>query len=294
MVTNLQPKSNFPLSGLTTLRVGGPAQWLAEPTCVEEIQASIDWANNNNVESHIIGAGSNLLIHDDGLPGLTVCLRKLNGLKIDKVHGLVEAMAGEAIPSLSRRVAKYGMHGLEWSVGIPGTVGGAVVMNAGAEGNCTADWLESVRVMPRKGGESFILTRADLDFSYRYSILQNNELTLISAKFRLEPNHVPQELSQKTSLHLHNRITTQPYQFPSCGSVFRNPEPLKAGQLIEKLGLKGTRIGGAEVSSLHANFIINKGNATSNDIVLLIKLLQQQVEKHHGLYLHPEVKRLGF
>ena len=167
-------------------------------------------------------------------------------------------------------------------------------MNAGAQGGCTAEWLESVRVMPLEGGNCFELQRDQLDFAYRHSRLQEDNLVVLSARFRLQPGHDPDELKRVTSANLSHRTTTQPYQWPSCGSVFRNPEPEKAGQLIEGLGLKGRRIGGAEVSEVHANFIVNVGDATADDIRTLIDLVRDEVEKMHGITLHPEVKRLGF
>ena len=167
-------------------------------------------------------------------------------------------------------------------------------MNAGAQGGCTAEWLEAVDVVPLDGGEPFELKRDQLNFDYRHSRLQQEQLLVLGARFRLDPGHDPKTLRRQTSNNLCHRTTTQPYTQPSCGSVFRNPEPFKAGQLIEDLGLKGTRIGGAEVSTLHANFIVNTGDATARDIDQLISLVQQRVRERHDLNLHPEVKRLGF
>lgn len=291
---DLQPRCQVPLAEFTTWRVGGPAEWLAEPTTPEETSAWLAWAQQKGVACRVIGAGSNLLIDDEGLPGLTICLRKLQGVTLDERDGCVLALAGEPIPSLARRVAQAGLRGLAWAVGIPGTVGGAAVMNAGAQGGCTADWLESVRAVPINGGDIVELDREQLDFDYRHSRLQREPLMVLSARFRLEPGHDPMELRRLTSENLGKRTSTQPYTQPSCGSVFRNPEPLKAGRLIEELGLKGTSIGGAQVSTLHANFIVNTGDATANDIDRLISLVQQRVHERHQLSLHPEVKRLGF
>jgi UDP-N-acetylmuramate dehydrogenase len=288
------PQGGVKLADYTTWRVGGAAEWLAEPASLEETQAWIEWAAYQGMPCSVIGAGSNLLIHDNGLPGLSLCLRKLQGLELDATTGTVEVLAGEPIPSLARRAARAGLHGLEWSVGIPGTAGGAAVMNAGAQGGCTAEWLESVRVMPLEGGNCFELQRDQLDFAYRHSRLQEDNLVVLSARFRLQPGHDPDELKRVTTANLSHRTTTQPYQQPSCGSVFRNPEPLKAGRLIEDQGLKGTRIGGAEISTVHANFIVNTGDAQAKDIAQLIHLVQDRIEAKHGIRLHTEVKRLGF
>ena len=290
----LKPRQNIPLAEFTTWRVGGPATWIIEPESVDEVLAALQWAKANGQPCQVIGAGSNLLIHDNGLPGLTLSLRRLQGADLDSNSGVIEALAGEPIPTLARRAARAGLKGLAWAVGIPGTVGGAAVMNAGAQGGCTADWLEAVRVVPIQGGESFELKRDQLEFDYRHSRLQQENLLVLSARFRLEPGHNPQELRRETNSNLSHRTSTQPYTLPSCGSVFRNPEPLKAGRLIQELGLKGERVGGAEVSSVHANFIVNTGNATAVDINQLIELVQDRVEQRHALRLHPEVKRLGF
>jgi UDP-N-acetylmuramate dehydrogenase len=168
-------------------------------------------------------------------------------------------------------------------------------MNAGAQGGCTADRLHSLRVLdPARPDQPFTLESRALDFAYRHSRLQLEPLVVLSARFRLDPGHDPAAVTARTSANLHSRTSTQPYQQPSCGSVFRNPEPRKAGRLIEELGLKGLSIGGAQVSPIHANFIVNTGSATAADIDALIAAVQESVEAAHQLQLHPEVKRLGF
>jgi UDP-N-acetylmuramate dehydrogenase len=284
-----------PLLDYTTWKVGGPAEWFSEPGSQEELIALAAWAAASGRPFRCIGAGSNLLIADIGLDGLTLCNRRLQGSRSDAAEGWVEAEAGEPIPTLSRKAARAGLAGLEWAVGIPGTVGGAVVMNAGAQGGCIAEWLHSVRVLdPRRPGEPFTLAAADLAFAYRHSRLQEEPLLVLSARFRLEPGHDPAAVTGRTSANLHSRTSTQPYQQPSCGSVFRNPEPLKAGRLIESLGLKGHSIGGAQVSPIHANFIVNTGAAHAAEIDALIRLVQKLVRREKGVSLHTEVKRLGF
>ena len=274
------------LAPYTTWRVGGEAQWFAEPASRSELQALLHWAQQEGRPARVIGAGSNLLISDAGLEGLTICNRRLQGANIDSISGVIEAEAGEPIPTLARRAARAGLAGLEWSVGIPGTVGGAAVMNAGAQGGCTAEVLESVTVIdPNQPDQPFRLGNAELDYAYRHSRLQLDALVVLSARFQLQPGHDPAALSQRTS--------TQPYQQPSCGSVFRNPEPEKAGRLIEALGLKGLSIGGAQVSPIHANFIVNTGQASASDIDQLIQAVQKQVLEARAIALHPEVQRLG-
>jgi UDP-N-acetylmuramate dehydrogenase len=283
------------LSEFTTWKVGGPAEWFAEPGSREELIALAAWAAQQGMPHRCIGAGSNLLIADSGLPGLTLCNRRLQGSRLDPATGLVEAEAGEPIPSLARKAARLGLAGLEWAVGIPGTVGGAVVMNAGAQGGCLAEHFVSATLIdPARPEETFCLALETLDFAYRHSRLQQEPLLVLAARFQLQPGQDPAAVSARTSANLHSRTSSQPYQQPSCGSVFRNPEPEKAGRLIEALGLKGLRVGGALVSPMHANFIVNTGNATASDIDTLIQLVQARVLQERGIALHPEVKRLGF
>ena len=283
------------LADYTTWKVGGPAEWFAEPGREEELIALAAWARGQGLPFQCIGAGSNLLIADRGLEGLILCNRRLQGSRLDPTEGWVEAVAGEPIPTLARKAARAGLAGLEWAVGIPGTVGGAAVMNAGAQGGCTAEWLESVLVIDPARPETPFRLRADqLDFAYRHSRLQQEPLLVLSARFRLQAGADPAQVAARTSANLHSRTSTQPYQQPSCGSVFRNPEPQKAGRLIEGLGLKGLSVGGAQVSTLHANFIVNTGSALAEEIDALIQQVQERVWQAHAIALHPEVKRLGF
>ena len=149
-LNGLKLKTLIPLSKFTTWRVGGAAQWLAEPENANEIKSLISWANSKQIPCHVIGAGSNLLINDSGLKGLCICMKKFHCSKVNATSGAIEALSGEHLPTLSRNAAKAGLHGLEWAVGIPGTVGGAVVMNAGAQGGCTADLLQSAKVISLK------------------------------------------------------------------------------------------------------------------------------------------------
>jgi UDP-N-acetylmuramate dehydrogenase len=168
-------------------------------------------------------------------------------------------------------------------------------MNAGAQGGCTAEWLDSVLVVdPQRPEHPFRLNADELDFGYRHSRLQQEPLQVLSARLRLQPGQDPAAVTARTSANLHSRTSTQPYQQPSCGSVFRNPEPHKAGRLIEALGLKGFAIGDAQVSPVHANFIVNTGAARAAQIDALIRLVQERIWQAHAIALHPEVKRLGF
>jgi UDP-N-acetylmuramate dehydrogenase len=285
-------KSLVPLAKLTSFRVGGPAEWYVAPKRLEELQVAFDWAQAQGLPITLLGAGSNLLISDRGLPGLVVGTRRLRNVTFDEASGQVTVGAGEPLPRLAWRAAELGWQGLEWSVGIPGTVGGAVVMNAGAHGGCAADSLVSAKVL-LPTGEIRLLSAQDLRYRYRTSMLQGRDWLVTEATFQLQPGADPQAVTLATESHLTHRKSTQPYHMPSCGSVFRNPADYKAGWLIEQVGLKGFQIGGAQVAQRHANFILNCGNATATDIFQLIRHVQHHVDREWSLHLEPEVKILG-
>jgi len=292
-MNSLELKKNISLSNFTTWRIGGPAEWIAQPKNKDEIKYLINWINKEKITCNIIGAGSNLLINDKGIKGLSLCMRQLKGMKIDKNTGIIEVLSGEMLPTLARKAAANGLHGLEWAVGIPGTIGGAVVMNAGAQGQCISNYLESITTLSLKG-EYKLIKASDLNFRYRYSLLQEEQLIVISARLKLEAGHKEAKIRQITNENFNHRLRTQPYKDQSCGSVFRNPEPLKAAKLIEELGLKGFRFGGAEISKIHSNFIINANNASSCDVIELIKYIQKRVFNSYGILLETEVKQCGF
>jgi UDP-N-acetylmuramate dehydrogenase len=218
--------------------------------------------------------------------------RRLRHSHFDPETGLVTVGAGEPIPRLAWQAADRGWQGLEWSVGIPGTVGGAVVMNAGAHHGCIANYLINAQVL-LPDGTLRVLTPQDLQYRYRTSILQGKDWVVTQATLQLQPGADPAAVTAATTDHLNHRKTTQPYHLPSCGSVFRNPAQYKAGWLIEQAGLKGYQIGGAQVAERHANFILNCGGASASDIFRLIRYVQQAVEQRWALKLEPEVRILG-
>ena len=285
-------RSRVSLAGLTSFRVGGPAEWFIAPRNIEELQAGLEWAEPQKLPITFLGAGSNLLVSDRGLPGLVVCTRRLRKANFDPTTGQVTAAAGEPLSTIAWKAAKRGWKGMEWAVGIPGTVGGAVVMNAGAHGVCTEDILVQTEVL-NSDQTTAILAPADLGYQYRTSQLQHDQRLVIQATFQLQPGATPQQVMAATSSDLAQRRATQPYHLPSCGSVFRNPASHSAGWLIEQSGLKGLRIGNAQVAHRHANFILNCGGATASDILKIIHHVQQQVEAQWSLRLKPEVKLLG-
>lgn len=289
--TDCQIKSHVPLATLTSFRVGGPAQWYVAPRNLEALQASFEWARTRELAITLLGAGSNLLVSDRGLPGLVISTRHLRHTSFNPDTGQVTAAAGEPLPRLAWQAAERGWQGLEWAVGIPGSVGGAVVMNAGAHKSCIADLLVNTQVLSPSGIET--LVPQQLGYSYRTSSLQNSPRLVTQAIFQLQPGSDPEQVLATTSQHLEQRRTTQPYHLPSCGSVFRNPQLHKAGWLIEQTGLKGYQIGGAQIAPRHANFILNCGGATASDIVQLINYIQQQVAQRWGILLEPEVRFFG-
>lgn len=285
-------KPQVSLSGFTSYKVGGPAAWFVTPRSLNDLQTAYAWAYAEGLPVTLLGAGSNLLISDKGLPGLVICTRYIRQVSFHEQTGQITAAAGEPIVRLAWQAADRGWQGMEWAVGIPGTVGGAVYMNAGAHHLETSGILESAQVL-NPDGSFATLTNAELGFSYRTSILQTDKRIVIAATFQLQPGAEPEVVKAKTDHHFQHRHKTQPYDQPSCGSVFRNPGPKTSGWLIEHTGLKGYQIGGAQVANLHANFILNTGNATANDIYQLIFYVQRQVLDQWGVHLEPEVLMLG-
>ena len=284
----------FNLSSYTTIKVGGVAEYFAEPKSIYEFLNLIKWSNLNNQRCQIIGAGSNLLINNILIKGLVICTKKMKSLTIEQYSGIVEAEAGVMLPTLSNSLAKNGLQGGEWAVGIPGTLGGAIYMNAGTGNLSLAKNLISVKVINNKTLEKFEIEKKDINFHYRFSSFQRNDLAIISAKLHFEPNGNLEKLIQTTKNNLKLKTENQPYNLPSFGSVFKNPENSYAAKLIDDMGLKGFKIGGAEISTMHANFKINNSSASSKDIFELITVIQQKVLQKKGIYLQPEVRMIGF
>ncbi|MBW4454682.1 MAG: UDP-N-acetylmuramate dehydrogenase [Nostoc indistinguendum CM1-VF10] len=280
------------LSAFTSYRVGGAADLYVAPRNLEALQASLKYAKERDLKVTTLGAGSNLLVSDGGISGLVIATRHLRFSNFDPQTGQLTVAAGESIPSLAWAAAELGWQGLEWAVGIPGTAGGAVVMNAGAHNSCIADMLVSAEVLSPDGTLE-TLTPEQLGYSYRTSLLQGGDRIVTQATLQLAPGADPAKVVAITKEHKKHRLSTQPYNFPSCGSVFRNPKPYSAGWLIEQTGLKGYQIGGAQVALLHANFIVNRGGAKASDIFCLIRHIQHQVQERWSINLEPEVKMLG-
>ena len=291
---NIQLRNAINLKNYTTIKVGGIAEYFSEPKNLSELFDLINWAKSKSYNFRIIGAGSNLLIKDIYLKGLTICTKRMKTIKINPRTGFVFAECGVMLPTLANLLAKNSCMGGEWAVGIPGTIGGALFMNAGCGESSISDKLSSVQVIDTQSQEIYDIKKEDLFFKYRFSSFQTNNLLVLSAKFYFEPEGDLKWIIKKTQTNLKNRLASQPYHLPSFGSVFKNPNKNYAGKLIEEVGLKGLKCGGAEISQMHANFIVNSSSATSDDILNLINIVQQKVIQKKGILLHPEVRMIGF
>jgi len=291
---NKKVKNNINLLNYTTIKIGGSAEFFAEPNSISELIEHLKWVKLNNLKYRIIGAGSNLLIKNTFHKGLTICTRKLKKITINKLSGYVETECGVMLPVMANLLAQNGCEGGEWLIGIPGTIGGAVFMNAGSGNLWTSKYLLSVQVLDTKNLSIYKLNMENLIFKYRFSSFQTNELVILKANFMFRPNKNIKEITEKTKQNLKNKTNMQPYHLPSFGSVFKNPADNYAGKLIEEVGLKGFSIGGAQVSNMHSNFIVNNGDATSEEIYQLITVIQQKVLQKKGIFLHPEVRMIGY
>ena len=278
-------EKDISLSTLTTYKTGGIAKLVVSPNNINNLKQMLKLIHKYNIKYFILGKGSNTLFSDKEFNGVIIKLDKLNNFKIQQTEIYVES--GMILSKLVQASVKNELTGLEFAIGIPGTIGGAIYMNAGAYGNNMSNIVKSVIVL----NEKFQIKEIPLEklkFDYRYSIFQDNKnLICVAANIKLEHgNH--DEIASKIKENLLKRKNSQPLEYPSAGSVFRNPEGNYAGKIIEELGLKGKNIGGAEISTKHANFIINKNNASSYDILNLIKLVQKEVKDKYKIDLKLE------
>lgn len=273
-----------PLHPLTTIGIGGKALYFIEVRTIADMQSLLQYCKESRLPFFILGKGSNLIFDDKGFNGLVI------GNRISFVENPYEGCwhvgAGYSFSLLGTQTARLGWTGLEFASGIPGSVGGAVFMNAGANGVETCDTLFSVEFVHEDGSYQ-LLHKEELSFSYRFSSFQQKKGAIVGATFQLNQSS---EARQKQKDLIHYRRKTQPYGEKSAGCIFRNPSCANAGAIIDKCGLKGKSVGGAIVSDMHANFIVNQGGATSKDIVNLIDLIVQEVKLQSGLDLHPEVR----
>lgn len=277
-------KEDVSFKTLTTYKTGGTCKFLISPKNVDALINLLKEIKKYNVKYKVLGNGSNILVSDDVFNGIVIKLDRLNNLKLD--DNILTVEAGYSLISLSLFLANNNLSGFEWASGIPGTIGGAVYMNAGAYLKSISDYLISVKVLDDNLNIK-TLTKKDLNYSYRKSALMENKFIVIEANFKLEHKE-KEEILQVMKDRKERRMTSQPLNYPSAGSVFRNPDGDYAGRLIEECGLKGYEIGGAMISDVHANFVVNKDNATSSDIKALIELAKEKVYEKFNIDLKVE------
>ena len=280
---------NAPMSEHTTLKLGGPADYLVFPRSAAEIGALFAEAGAYNLPVTVIGHGSNLLVLDGGIRGLVICIGK-NMRTITREGNLIRAQAGAMLGSVAVEAAEAGLSGLEFASGIPGTVGGGVTMNAGAYNGEMSQVVQSVRALS-PGGEEITLSREEMDFRYRHSAVTEKNIIVTEATFELRPGDPARIRARMSELNA-RRAEKQPLDVPSAGSTFKRPEGFFAAALIDQCGLKGYSVGGARVSMKHAGFLVNTGTS-SKDFLELMHKVQQIVEERVGMKLEPEIKIIG-
>lgn len=282
-------KYDEPMKNHTSFKVGGPVDILVIPNKIEQVERVIESCKKHKINYFVMGNGSNLIVRDGGFRGVVIKLTAINSIMID--GNIVKAEAGVLLSTLSKEILRSSLKGFEFASGIPGTVGGAAAMNAGAYGPEIKDILESALVLDNDGN-IISLSNKEMDFSYRSSIVQKKNYIVLEATFKLEEGNYDEIKNRMDELNK-RRVDKQPLNYPSAGSTFKRPEGHFAGKLIEDSGLKGKAIGGACVSEKHANFIINYNNATASDVLGLINFVKETIKENYGVTLEPEVKIIG-
>ena len=279
-----------PMSAHTTFEVGGPADLYVIPESFDELRDVLLACDEAGVERFVLGRGSDLLVSDEGYRGVIVAVGDgLVGVSVDGTE--MTCQAGVDLREASEMACELGLSGLEFACGIPGSVGGACFMNAGAYGGCIADVLKCVRVLMPDGSVD-VVDACDLELGYRKSRVASDGLVVLSATFDLEKGD-PEKIRATMDDLTRQREEKQPLELPSAGSTFKRPEGYFAGKLIMDAGLQGYRVGGAEVSRKHAGFVVNVGEATAADVHAVIEHVQDEVERQFGVRLQPEVRFLG-
>ncbi len=285
-----QIKPEEPMKNHVTFRVGGPADFFVTPKNYEELSGVLKCCAKYEMPCYIMGNGSNLLVSDQGYRGVVIQLfRQLNDIQCE--GNVIRAQAGALLSAVANRALEEKLTGFEFAAGIPGTLGGACVMNAGAYGGEMKDVLKSVTVLTREG-ERITLQKNELELGYRTSIIAKKDYIVLEAEIELEAGDAEEIKAVMDDLK-ERRTTKQPLEYPSAGSTFKRPEGYFAGKLIQESGLQGFQVGGAQVSEKHCGFVINKDQATAADIAELICQVQDRVEEKFGVRLETEVKRLG-
>lgn len=279
------------LSKHTTFRIGGAAAWYLVPEKPEEVAEAVAFAGEKNLPFYILGRGSNMLFADEGYEGVIIEVgRGLEEVRIEE-NGMVTAQAGIPLSVLAVKLAEAELTGFEFAGGIPGTLGGAIAMNAGAYGGEIKDCIVSARILTEKG-EMITLSKEELELGYRTSVIQKKPYIVLEGTFSFEKGNRQTILDTMKDLNSRRR-EKQPLEFPSAGSTFKRPEGYFAGKLIEDAGLKGYRVGDAQVSEKHCGFVVNRGEATAEDVKQLIADVQCRVREKFRVNLEPEVRVIG-
>lgn len=282
--------TNEPMNRHTTFKIGGPAEVFALPESENQVLDLITACKENEIPFFVLGNGSNLLVSDSGIKGVVISFsQKLN--RISRSENCLTASAGASLTALCRAAANERLSGLEFAFGIPGSVGGAVFMNAGAYGGEMKDVVKSVTSL-FQSGEIRTISANDADFGYRHSAFQQNGAVILSAQVELFDGSQA-EIEEKMRDILSRRKDKQPLEYPSAGSAFKRPKNGFAAAMIDECGLKGFSIGGAQVSEKHAGFVINRGNATCEDVLRLLDAVRERVFEKTGVMLEAEIKKLG-
>lgn len=280
-----------PMSKHTSFRIGGPADLFVQPANEEELWNALHLARQEKVPFFIVGNGSNLLVSDEGFRGMI--LHTGGMLKDISVEGdVIYAQAGALLSTVAKTALEHGLAGMEFAAGIPGTLGGAVCMNAGAYGGEMKDILLDAEVLTQEG-ERLVLPVEELNLSYRHSVIFEKNYVVLAAHIRLSRGDTA-EIKNRMNELAGARRDKQPLEYPSAGSTFKRPEGYFAGKLIQDAGLKGYTVGGAQISEKHSGFVINRGGATAEEVRFLIRQVQQKVRSQFGVELEPEVRMLGF
>jgi len=278
----------YPMKKYTWLRVGGLADLVVQPNNSSEFLELLNLLSSSNVPWVVLGEGSNTIVYDKGISGVVISTKKLK--KIEIIDGTkVLAESGAILGTILNKTIKAGLTGFEFAAGIPGTVGGGIFMNAGANDGEIKDVVDTVWIWLR--GEEIALSRSEIKFEYRKSHLPQGSV-ITKAIFKLEQGN-SSESARSVKNYMTKRNLTQPIKMSNTGSIFKNPPQIAAGQLIEELGLKGFGIGGAKFSDLHANFIVNSGNATARDVLELIETAKREALIQRGIKLETEVRVIG-
>ena len=278
--------TNVSLKSLSTMKVGGPTAILFYPKHLEDLNLALQKIQNRNIPWMVIGNLSNTIFSDQGYPGCLICLKKMNQFTFEENR--LTAEAGAMWSTLCKATAEKGFGGLEFTCGIPGTVGVGIRINAGAHGHEISNVLTHVKTCAANGDIQNYITK-ELNFAYRSSKLLESKEIVLEATFQLSPRPT-NEIRKEMDSMLQKRGQTQPINYPSSGSIFKNPPGYKASQLIEQCGLKGLRIGDAQISEKHANFIINTGQATFDDVLELISHIEETIAQKHSFKLEREVE----